>query len=246
MHKPTMLFAGLTQDSWRDLLYTVQTGKPAFPRVFGKEPFAYLAEHPQDAIDFDAAMAALAEKVGIAVQAAYDFSQFKTVVDVGGGNGTLLAAILKANLQLTAVLFDQPHVINRAQKQMDGLNLKDRCSFASGDFFERVPEGGDVYILKHVIHDWNDELSLAILKTCHRAMLPGAKLLLIESVYPARIQRSDASLGVASNDVNMMVVTGGSERSEKEFASLYALAGFRLTRIIQTSERPCIVEGIRE
>ncbi len=240
-----LLFGGMTQQAWGELLYSVETGKPAFPHVYGKEPFAYMEERPALAAIFDQAMSAFTKQIVAAVTAAYDFSDFGTIMDVGGGNGELLAGILKENSRLRGILFDQAHVIERAKKQITELGLKECCSVVSGDFFIEVPSGCDAYMLKHVIHDWVDERAAAILMNCHRAMRPSGKLLIVEGVYPTRIDQSEESRGATSNDVNMLVCTGGRERSKREFSLLLEAAGFKLTRIVPTQSRVSVVEGVR-
>ena len=244
MRSAALLFAGITQEAWRDVLYSVRTGAPAFNHVFGMDSFSYMARHPEEAANFDAAMADFTKGIAIAVAATYDFSQFGTIVDVGGGNGILLEAILKAHPSLRGVLFDMPHVADRAQQRIEAVGVGERCKAVGGDFFLEVPSGGDAYILKHVIHDWDDARAVTILRNCHRAMDPQGKLLIVEGIYPSRIDQSDASRGAASNDVNMLVCTGGRQRSEAEFRSLYDAAGFKLTRIIPTQASASVIEGI--
>jgi hypothetical protein len=244
MRSAALLFAGITQEAWRDLLYSVRTGEPAFHHVFGMDSFSYMAQHPEEAANFDAAMADFTKGIAIAVAATYDFSQFGTIVDVGGGNGILLEAILKAHPTLRGVLFDMPHAADRAQQRIEAVGVGERCKAVGGDFFLGVPTGGDAYILKHVIHDWDDARAVTILKNCHRAMGPQGKLLIVEGIYPSRIDKSDASRGAASNDVNMLVCTGGRQRSEAEFRSLYDAAGFKLTSIVPTQVRVSIIEGV--
>ncbi len=243
MRAAALLFGGITQQAWGDLLHSVETGEPAFRRAFGMEPFDYMAAHPDEAANFDAAMANFSRHIATEVAAAYDFSPFRRVVDVGGGNGALLAGILGANPTLTGIVFDLPDVAARAREQMRELGLADRCEIAGGDFFKQVPGGGDAYLLKHVIHDWNDERAIEILKTCRRAMGAEARLLLVEGVYPSRIDQSDESRGAAANDVNMLVCTGGRQRSEAEFRRLYEAAGFRLTRVVPTQTYVKVIEG---
>ena len=244
MRSAALLFAGITQEAWRDLLYSVRTGEPAFHHVFGMDSFSYMAQHPEEAANFDEAMADFTKGIAIAVAATYDFSQFGTIVDVGGGNGMFLEAVLKAHPTLRGVLFDMPHVAERAQQRIEAVGLAERCKAVGGDFFLEVPSGGEAYILKHVIHDWGDARAVTILKNCHRAMGPQGKLLIVEGVYPSHIDQSDASRGAASNDVNMLVCTGGRQRSEAEFRSLYGAAGFTLTRIVPIQARSSVIEGI--
>ena len=244
MRAAALLFGGITQQAWGDLLRCVETGEPAFRRVFGMDPFDYMAQHPDEAANFDAAMADFTKHIATEVVAAYDFSPFRRIVDVGGGNGALLAGILKANPALAGVLFDLPQVADRAIATMRELGLADRCEIVGGDFFEAVPAACDAYLLKHVIHDWNDHDAVEILRTCRRAMGAEAKLLILEGVYPPRIDQSDESRGAAANDVNMLVCTGGRQRSEAEFRNLDEAAGFRLTRILPTQTPVKVIEGI--
>jgi SAM-dependent methyltransferase len=243
MRAAALLFGGITQQAWGDLLHSVETGEAAFRRVFGMEPFDYMAQHPDEAANFDAAMADFTKHIAAAVVAVYDFSPFRRIVDVGGGNGALLAGILTTNPALAGVLFDLPQVVDRAGAAMRELGLSDRCEIVGGDFFKAVPAGGDAYLLKHVIHDWNDDRAVEILKTCFRAMGAEAKILVIEGVYPPRIDQSDESRGAAANDVNMLVCTGGRQRSEAEFRNLYEAAGFRLIRILSTQTPVKVIEG---
>jgi hypothetical protein len=244
MRAAALLFGGITQQAWGDLLHSVETGEPAFRHVFGMNPFEYMADHPEQAANFDAAMADFTKRIALAVVAAYDFSAFRRVVDVGGGNGALLAGILGANPTLTGIVFDLPNVANRAREQIQELGLTGRCEIVAGDFFNEVPSGGDAYVLKHVIHDWNDKRAAEILRVCRRAMGAQAKLLLAEGLYPPRIDQSDESRGAAANDVNMLVCTGGRQRSEAEFRALYDAAGFRLTRIVPTQMPVKLIEGV--
>jgi hypothetical protein len=243
-HAMVKLFAGpRIQDNWRDLEYCVRTGEPAFRQRGLTDPFT--DRGPEEAADFDAAMANFTRLIAMAVAAAYDFTRFGTVVDVGGGNGALLIGLLRATPSLRGIVFDLPAAAERATKQIAASGLAERCRAVGGDFFKAVPEGGDAYLLKHVIHDWNDEQSVAILRSCRRAMPTTGTLLIVEGVYPPRIDQSLESRGAAANDVNMLVNTGGRQRSEAEFRSLYAAAGFILTRIVPTQARVAVIEGAR-
>jgi hypothetical protein len=165
-------------------------------------------------------------------------------VDVGGGTGALLIGILQANPHLWGIVFDRPDAAQGAQKHIAETALGDRCQAVGGDFFREVPRGGEAYILKHVIHDWNDERAATILGDCHHAMGGDGRLLVIEGVYPPRIQQSQQSYGAAANDVNMLVATGGRQRSEAEFRSLYQAAGFKLGRIVRTLAPVSVIEGL--
>jgi O-methyltransferase domain/Dimerisation domain len=243
MRAATLLFGGRTQRTWSELMHCVRTGEPAFPRLWGTDPFSHLEQHPEEAALFDEAMADWTKHVAVATATVYDFSTLDTIVDIGGGNGVLLAGILTANPALRGILFDRPHVAERGRARLAELGVADRCAVVGGDFFREVPSGGAAYLLKHVIHDWNDDRAVEILKTCRKAMRPHARLLIIEGVYPPRIDQSLASQGSASNDVNMLVCTGGRERSADEFRSLYEAAGFELTRILPTEMRTSVIEG---
>jgi len=151
---------------------------------------------------------------------------------------------LNANPQLKGIVFDQPPTAERAKEKIAAAGISTRCEAVGGDFFLEVPAGADAYLLKHVIHDWNDEKATAILRCCHRAMDRRAKLLIVEGVYPPRIDGSMESRGAAANDVNMLVATGGRQRSEAEFQSLLAGAGFKLNRIVPTQARVSVIEGL--
>jgi len=238
------LFAGpMIWKSWGDLLTTVRTGETAMPRVFGTGSFEYFEQHPEEGAVFDEAMGAFTAMTAIAVAAAYDFSSMRKVVDVGGSQGALLAGILRANPKLRGVVFDLPRLADGARRAIAASGVADRLEFAGGDFFEAVPPDADAYLLKHVIHDWDDAKATRILRTCRAAMGPETKLLIVEGVYPARIDASPLSEGAARNDVNMMVCTGGRQRSEAEFRELYAAAGLRLSRIVETGPA-AVIEGV--
>jgi hypothetical protein len=141
-------------------------------------------------------------------------------------------------------VFDLPRAADGARAQIAAAELAGRCTAVGGDFFEEVPRGGDAYLLKHVIHDWNDERATRILTRCRAAMEPGGKLLLVEGVYPPHVDQSVPSVGAARNDVNMLVCTGGRQRSETEFRELYRAAGFELVRIVATMGPACVIEGV--
>lgn len=225
--------------AWGDLLHSVTTGESAFEHRHGKDLFAYLSGEPAAMSLFADAMTSLSETESAAVLAAHDFSSAKTVVDVGGGQGFLLAAILRANPGVRGVLFDLPDTVTRAHPVLETAGATDRCEVIGGSFFEAVPEGGDVYVLKSVIHDWDDDRAVAILANCRRAMTSSGTLLLIERVIPSGNEPSVAKW----MDVNMLVATGGRERTEAEYRSLYASAGFELTRITATGAYVSLIEG---
>jgi hypothetical protein len=245
MRAAARLFGGPTQDLWAEILHSVRTGNPTSPLVWGTDSFSYMNEHPELAALFDEAMADWTKQVAAAAADAYDFSRFGTIVDVGGGNGTLLAGILARTPGPRGIVFDLPHVAARAEAHLAALGLAGRCSVVGGDFFKEVPGGGDAYLLKHVIHDWNDARAGEILRTCRRAMGRDAKILIVEGVYPPRLDQTPASQGAAANDVNMLVCTGGRQRSEPEFRALYAAAGFELTGLVPTPPLQIqVIEGV--
>ncbi|HTO53242.1 MAG TPA: methyltransferase [Myxococcota bacterium] len=246
MKASVQLFAGPAMfDGWRELEFCVRTGLPALQKHHpGANGFDEMAKDPERAANFDKAMATFAPATSAAVAAAYDFSGIAKLADVGGGNGAILCGILRAYPKLRGLVFDQPHVIARAKAHVAEQGLADRCETLGGSFFEKVPAGADAVLLKHVIHDWDDERATTILRNVRAALPAHGKLLIVEGVYPPRVDQSLESRGAASNDVNMLVSTGGRQRDEGEFRSLYAAAGFRLTRIVPTPARVAVIEGV--
>ena len=245
MRDPVMLLSGIgIQDSWKELEYCVRTGEPALRRTDpDADPFTHMNQNPEEAALFDRAMATFTSQAAAVVAAQYDFSGYGKVADIGGGNGALLIGILRANTDLRGTVFDLPRVGAQAEEQIKAAGMADRCEFVGGSFFDEVPAGADAYMLKHVIHDWDDERATEILKTCRNAMPAAGKLLIVEGVYPERIDKSLESRGAAANDVNMLVCTGGRQRSEAEFRQLFAAAGFRLVRIVPTLARVAVIEA---
>jgi hypothetical protein len=240
-----LLFAGVEgQDCWKDLEYCIRTGDAAFRRTAsGTNPYALMASDPQLTAMFDEAMATFAPLTAAAVADAIDFSAFGRVVDVGGGNGTLLIGILKACPKLAGVVFDQPHAAARAREQVATAGLGDRCEVIAGSFFEEVPRGADAYLLCHVLVDWDDERAAAILRNCRIAMPRHGRVLIVEEIYPAHIEPSLDSRGTAAIDVFMLVCTGGRQRSEAEFQDLLAASGFLLSRVTATTAGVSVVQG---
>lgn len=225
--------------AWGELFHSVRTGETGFDHFHGAGIFAFLEQNPAALALFGRAMGSLSGTETAAVLAAYDFSQAGTIVDVGGGQGALLAAILKAHSAARGILFDRPATVARARDMLEAAGVGDRCEVIGGSFFDTVPEGGDLYVLKSVIHDWDDDQAVAILQNCCRAMGADAKLLLIERVIPP----GNAPSFGKWMDLNMLVVAGGRERTEAEYRSLYARAGFELTRIVPTAAEVSLIEG---
>jgi hypothetical protein len=203
-------------DAWGNLLHSIQTGETAFNLLHGTDLFSYLGRDPDALSLFAQAMGSLSATEVAAVLAAYDFSLFGTIVDVGGGRGYLLSAILAAHPAARGVLFDLPSTVAQAPGILDGAGVRDRCEVVGGNFFDEVPGGGDLYVLKSIIHDWDDERAIAILQTCRRSTIADARLLLIERVVRAGNGPSFSKW----MDLNMMVVAGGRERTEAEYRSL--------------------------
>ncbi len=223
-----------------NLLYSVRTGLPAFEQVFGMPFFAYLNQHPEGSSMFDAGMASISSLDISDVLASYDFSGITTIADIGGGNGTLLTAILRANPKMKGVLVDRPLVISSARPRIDAAGLAGRCDLIGGDIFDTLPGGADAYVLKNVIHDFDDPQSVAILRNCRGAMPDKGKLLVIE---PALLPGDQPTLSKFV-DLMMLLMVGGRERSEEEFRTLFEAGGFKLTRLISTESRVSIVEGV--
>lgn len=224
---------------WGRLVEALQTGENAFEKQCGAPIFEFLAKHPDKGSIFDAAMVGIHGRETAAVLDAYDFSGIGTLVDVGGGNGSKLAAILQHYPSLRGVLYDLPHVVARAKPQLQAAGVLDRCETVAGNFFESVPVGGDAYLMRHIIHDWNDEQSLTILRNIHRAMTPDGRLLLVESVIPP----GNEPFAAKFLDLTMMLIPGGKERTEIEYRELYEAAGFTSARIVPTSTEISVIEG---
>jgi SAM-dependent methyltransferase len=216
--------------AWGEALHSVHTGEIAFEHVFGMGVWPYRAQHREHATLFDEAMANLTGLYQAAVVSSYVFAQFDTIVDVGGGDGGLLIAILTANPRVQGVLFDLPHVAAKAERRIAAAGLAGRCRVVAGDAFAAVPEGGDAYLLSRVIHDWDDARAIALLQSCHRAMGAAGRLLLIEGIVPAGNAPDLSKLF----DLNMLVLAGGRERTAAEYQAVLAAAGFALVHVIPT------------
>ena len=237
----TLLLAGPAQQrSWSGLLDVVKTGQSPS----GRSAFQFFAKYPEEAAVFNEGIMAGSAETAAAVAAAYDFSPFGAIVDVGGGYGVLLTTILAENPRLRGILFDLPHLAEGAKTRIEAAGLVNRCEFVAGDFFEGVPCGADAYILKSVMHDWEDRHGATILRNIHDAMSKKGRLLLVEMTFPARVDQTPMSQIIAGSDINMMVNVGGRERTEVEFNALLDAAGFRMTRILQTQGPWSVVEGV--
>jgi hypothetical protein len=228
--------------SWGELVSSVQTGKPAFEKIFGKPVFEFLSERPEQAAIFDRAMVGVHGRETSAVLDAYDFSAFSSIADIGGGNGSTLSGILERHPALHGTLFDLPGVIGRARQNVEKAGMSDRLHLVAGDFFESIPSGADAYFLRHIIHDWDDEKALRILENVRRAMGEEGRVLVVESVIPPG---NDPCFGKLL-DLTMLVIPGGQERTEDEYRTLFGKAGFRLSRIVPTQAEVSVIEGVPE
>jgi hypothetical protein len=237
---PALLMGEEYYPAWGDLMHSAMTGEPAFRHVFGMSQWEHRAQHPELGESFDAGMERGTERSTGAILAAYDFSRFGTVADVGGGRGVLLAALLQAHPALSGILVEQPHVVEAACGYLEAAGVAGRCRVVAGSFFEALPEGADAHILKSIIHDWDDERALAILRNCHVALKPQSKLLLVEQPVAGRPGASPIML-----DLQMLVVAGGRERTIEEHCELLRASGFRLEHVIPTRSHLSILEAAR-
>lgn len=210
--------------SWGDLLHTVRTGETAFEHLFGMNSFQYTSLRPDRGVIFDDYMAALTRQSIAAILASHDFSQYRHIVDVGGGNGALLSRILSAVPEAEGCIFDTLAGVKGARRRLEQAGVADRCRITAGDFFEAVPEAADAYILKSVLHDWDDNQAVIILENCRRAMHPDSVVLIVERLLPERITCCDAHREISMMDMHMLVVPGGRERTIAEYAALCAAA----------------------
>lgn len=240
MRALALLYADEQYRAWEELLHSVQTGEPGFERCFGAPYFDYLAGHPGADAVFNDAMTGWSNQLASGVAAAYDFSSFRTIVDVGGGYGALLSSILQRTPAARGVLFDQEHVIARAAQQLEQAGMAQRCTAVAGDFFASVPADGDIYVLAQILHDWDDEHSLAILRNIRRVMPAHGRLLVIEFAIPAG---NEPSFGKWL-DIHMLVLLQGRERTAEEYAALFERAGFTLGQVLPTLPGPAIIEAL--
>ena len=225
--------------AWGNLMHSIKTGEIAFDNFFGADIWKYFEQNPEDAAVFNNSMSGVTAATNAEILAVYDFSSFETVVDIGGGHGGLITSILQANPKLKGILLDAPQVISGARPKIEAAGLADRCETVAGDFFKSVPAGGDIYVMKWIIHDWDDERAITILKNVRNQTPRNGKVIIVDCVVPENNEPDFSKFF----DLNMMVMTGGKERTEKEFAQLLSAAGFKLRRVIPTKVPTSIVEA---
>jgi hypothetical protein len=228
-------------NAYGDLMHSVRTGEPAFDAVHGKRFFEYLQEDEAAAHSFNAAMTSYSEQEIAAVSAAYDFTRFRTIADIGGGHGRLLGALLRASRDARGILFDLPAVCAGAQPTLEQARVADRVTVVSGDFFSEVPRGAQLYVMKSIIHDWDDDAALHILANCRAAMAWDSRLLLIERVIGEPNEADEAKLF----DISMLAMLGGRERTVDEYRALLQSAGLRMMRTLSTASPQSLIEATR-
>ena len=225
--------------AWGELLYSAQTGKTAFDKLYGMPIFDFLSCNLEQSKVFDAAMVGVHGRETAAMTDAYDFSEIAVLADVGGGNGSLLTTVLQKHPAMRGILYDLPGVAERATANLQAAGLADRCRVIGGDFFDSVPAGADAYLLRHIIHDWDDAKATKILENVRDALSNEGRLLVVEGVIPPGNAPSFGKL----LDLTMLVIPGGKERTENEYRSLFHAAGFDLTRIIPTKAEVSVIEA---
>jgi SAM-dependent methyltransferase len=229
--------------AFEPIIETIRTGTPGLDLAHGMSIFEFVETHPELAKGFHAAMSERTAQFAPSVAAGYDFSAMRTVADIGGGNGTLLAAILRANGHLRGVLFDQPAVVANAPEVLQTAGVEDRCEIVPGDFFARVPGGADAYIMANVLHDWDDARSARILRNCRAAMATSGRVLIIERLIP---DDPAAALPVLLSDMNMLVFTGGKERTNAEYGELLSEADLSPGRVLPFAPPYGVIEGLAD
>ena len=229
--------------SWEELLYSVRTGRPALDQVFGKPVFEYLATTPDAAAAYDGGMTGFNKTIIPAIVKACDFARFESIVDVAGGHGSLLAAILEAAPRARGVLVDLAHVTEVARKTFAERGLAERTEVVTGNMFESVPAGGEAYVLKWILHDWDDASCAVILRNVRAAIGPEGRLLIVDRVLPERTEASVAMRTAMMADLLMLIHLTGRERTEREFRALLEASGFGLQRVVPTGTQLSVIEA---
>jgi len=227
---------------YANLMHCVKTGETAGKPTVGKELFEYLADHPEDSAIFNAGMVNITRLFVPAVLDAYDFGGAQVMSDIGGGHGSVVAAILLRYPKMKGMLFDMPHVVAGAGAYLQSAGVANRCEIVPGDFFKSIPGGADTYIMKNIIHDWDDDRSIAIMRNIRQALgdRPNGKLLLLEFVLPPGNEPNLSKWA----DIEMLALPGGRERTEQEYSALFAKAGFRLNRVVPSKSPQSVVEAV--
>jgi len=226
--------------AWEQLPWCVETGKPAAYKLYGTGMFDWMSQHPEKTGHFNQAMTDMSSGDSAAIVQSYDFSRFEHIVDVAGGYGTLLAAILDQAPKSQGTLVEMPHVVEGAKKAGILERFGNRSTMIAGSMFEDIPAGADAYIMKYIIHDWYDAECIKLLSQCRKGIRPGGRLLVVDQVVPAG---NDPAISKIV-DLEMLVLPGGMERTEKQFRELFAASGFRLERIIPMPAPQCVIEGV--
>jgi hypothetical protein len=230
-------------NAWGNLIYSIKTGNTAFDYVEGMPVWKYYDTHPEEGLNFMKAMTGLTNAVIMNVIPVYDFTGIKSIVDIGGGNGALMFGMLEAAPASTGIVFDEEYVVSETKTAIEEKGYASRCQTIGGSFFDFVPEGADLYTMKMILHDWDDERSITILKNCYKAMRSNSKLLILDSVIPADNSGHPGKF----MDINMLAMTGGRERTEEEFSRMLKMSGLKLNRVIHThSPLFSIVEAVKQ
>jgi hypothetical protein len=239
--RPSAIYLGQAYrwQTWGHLLHSVKTGENAFRALHGVDTWTYRERHPEQDMIFNAAMTANSRRVDRAIVEACDLSRCARIVDIGGGQGSLLTAILTANSEAHGVLFDLPHVVAGAAPVLEAAGVRNRCEVVGGNMLESVPEGCSAYVMKFILHDWDDADCIRILRNCRRAMQSDAQLLVIERL----VGPPNEDLAVKLSDLNMLLVPGGQERTREEFAALFEAGGFRVADVLSTSAGMSVIVG---
>ena len=229
---------------WGGILHSVKTGEPVFDKIYGMEFQDYYNQNPEVAKYFDAAMVGVLAMTDTSIMGSYDFSSFGKVVDVGTGgqaDGNLIASILKKNPTMQGIYFDTPSRVETAKRVVEAQGLAERCEIAAGDIFESFPSGGDAYIVKNLVHDYDDERAVKLLKNCHSAITENGKLLVVEMIIPPGNEQSLAKIV----DVEALIMAAGAvERTEDQYRELLEAAGFKLTNVVSTRSPMSILEAV--
>lgn len=245
LYETAIHFGEVDYSAWASLLHTIQTGEPAFDNVYKMPYFPYLEQHPLLAHNFQRIMAVNVHERMAALLESYNFSSYKNMIDIGGGQGKLLFAILQANPHLAGAIFEQPHVAATIQEHTSAPNILSRCKVVPGNFFESIPTTYDLYLLSAIIHDWDDTHALHILQNCRAAFSSEGTLLLCERIMPEQIDSDSFLPGtVIAGDLDMLALTGGYERTKSQFEKLLNDAGFAMTRVLPTSTCWSLIEAV--